>query len=70
VTGTTDHPFRYRYECVKTAANYTNSACVFNKFTKKSKKIKFFGPTLLRHFLPKRSNFLGIFNILTGFYCM
>jgi hypothetical protein len=54
---------RYKTECVEIAANYTNSAYICNKFTKN------FGPTLLRNFLLKKSNFLGIFkNILIGFY--
>jgi hypothetical protein len=38
--------------------------------SQKIKKIEFFGSTLLRHFLFKKSNFLRIFkNVLTGFYC-
>jgi hypothetical protein len=32
--------------------------------------MELFGPTLLRNFPLKKSDFLGIFkNILTGFYC-
>jgi hypothetical protein len=55
---------------VKIAANCTNSAYICNKFKNKFKKIELFGPTLLRNFPLKKSDFLGIFkNILTGFYC-
>jgi hypothetical protein len=55
---------------LKIAANCTNSAYICNKFRKKIKKIELFGPTLLRNFLLKKSDFLGIFkNVLTGFYC-
>jgi hypothetical protein len=60
----------YKCECVKIATNYTNSAYICNKFTKKFKKIELFGSILLRNFLLK-SDFLGIFkNVLTGFYCI
>jgi hypothetical protein len=39
--------------------------------SQKVKKIELFGPTLLRNFLLKKSDFLGIFkNVLTGFYCI
>jgi hypothetical protein len=39
--------------------------------SQKIKKIKLFGPTLLRNFPLKMSDFLGIFkNVLTGFYCI
>jgi hypothetical protein len=37
----------------------------------KINKIELFGPTLLRNFPLKKSDFLGIFkNALTGFYCI
>jgi hypothetical protein len=39
--------------------------------SQKIKKVKLFGPTLLKKFPLKKSDFLGIFkNILTGFYCI
>jgi hypothetical protein len=39
--------------------------------SEKIKKIELFGPTFLRNFLLKKSDFLGIFkNVLTGFYCI
>jgi hypothetical protein len=38
---------------------------------KKILKMELFGPTLLRNFPLKKSDFLGIFkNVLTGFYCI
>jgi hypothetical protein len=39
--------------------------------SQKIKKIELFGPSLLRNFLLKESDFLRIFkNVLEGFYCM
>jgi hypothetical protein len=39
--------------------------------SQKNLKIEHLGPTLLRNFPLKKSDFLGIFkNILTGFYCI
>lgn len=39
----------YRWEYVKTVANYTNLAYLYNKFSK-GKKIEIFSPTILRGF--------------------
>jgi hypothetical protein len=60
-----------KWECVKTAENCTDSAYIYNKFTKKIKNIELFSPTLSRNFPLQKSDFVGIFKyILIGFYCI
>jgi hypothetical protein len=44
---------------------------VCGKFTNIKKKIELFGPALLRHFLLKKLDFLGIFKtFLREFHCI
>jgi hypothetical protein len=57
---------RYRWECVKTVADYTHSAYIHNKH---KKKWNFLVLTFWRYFLLKKWDFLGIIkNVLREFY--